>query len=186
EVIDPFPGDRGERARTRAQLVSQAMAKTHDAYVRAIVGVGVPRDRAENQFGGLSPKITHVLLVIGNIIDNHPELLAFVIFAVAMLLLPEIQILRPIVSIFGFGPLGPVKGSAAAWLQSKFWGGSVARGSWFAILQKVGMTLTGSWLQRLLASASLAATLTSTMTSRSYLGYRPSCLYLLRSLSWCN
>jgi hypothetical protein len=50
-------------------------------------------------------------------------------------------------------------GSTAAWLQSRFWGGFVKSGSWFAILQKVGMTLTGSWIQRVIASAGLAAVL---------------------------
>jgi hypothetical protein len=41
-------------------------------------------------------------------IDEHPVLLEATIFALAMLILPEIQILRPIVSIFGIGPLGPI------------------------------------------------------------------------------
>lgn len=51
-------------------------------------------------------------MVSGNIIDNHPMLLSSVVFATSMLLLPEIQILRPIMSMFGFGPLGPVKGES--------------------------------------------------------------------------
>ncbi|KAH8799200.1 hypothetical protein DL96DRAFT_1824349 [Flagelloscypha sp. PMI_526] len=40
-----------------------------------------------------------------------------------------------ILSLLGFGPLGPVKGTIAAWLHSLFWGGAVAKGSWFAMLQ---------------------------------------------------
>lgn len=43
-------------------------------------------------------------------IDEHPILLEAIIFALSMLILPEIQILRPIMSIFGIGPLGPIKG----------------------------------------------------------------------------
>jgi hypothetical protein len=48
-------------------------------------------------------------------------------------------------------------GSTAAWIQSKFWGGFVRSGSWFSFLQKVGMTLTGSWIQKVVASTGLAA-----------------------------
>lgn len=65
EVVDPLPEDRGERARARAQLVTRAMEKIEKAYVRAIVEVGIPRERAEDQFNRISPKITHVLLITG-------------------------------------------------------------------------------------------------------------------------
>ncbi|KAH6866150.1 hypothetical protein BKA70DRAFT_1500220 [Coprinopsis sp. MPI-PUGE-AT-0042] len=44
---------------------------------------------------------------------------------------------------FGFGPAGPIGGSVAAWLQRRFWGGFVARGGWFAILQRAGMVGCG-------------------------------------------
>jgi hypothetical protein len=53
----------------------------------------------------------------------------------------------------------PSIGSTAAWIQSKFWGGFVKSGSWFSYLQSVGMTLTGSWIQRVIASLGLAAAL---------------------------
>ena len=76
---------------------------------------------------------------------------------VVSLLIPEIPIFRGILRLLGFGLRGPVKGSAAAWLQSRLWGGAVARGSWFAMLQKAGMKFTGKWFEKLVTSAGLAA-----------------------------
>ena len=42
-----------------------------------------------------------------NLIINHPGLF----ISVALLLIPETWFLRPLLRIFGFGPLGPVKGN---------------------------------------------------------------------------
>ncbi|KXN85350.1 hypothetical protein AN958_11450 [Leucoagaricus sp. SymC.cos] len=159
DITVPLPENPSEKAKRRSELIEEALRKVDRAYVQAMVRLGIPDEQADQQFQAVLPKIHNVLLVAGNIIDHHPFLLDSVIFGVSMLLLPEVQILRPIMALFGFGPLGPVKGSTAAWLQSRFWGGFVKAGSWFAILQKVGMTLTGSWIQRVMASAGLAAVL---------------------------
>jgi hypothetical protein len=74
------------------------------------------------------------------------------------ILVPEAWILRPLLSVMGYGLYGPVKGTQAiddyrwagltcdgfpgtpaAWAQFQFWGAAVKKGSWFAILQKAGM-----------------------------------------------
>ncbi|KAF7762230.1 hypothetical protein Agabi119p4_8823 [Agaricus bisporus var. burnettii] len=117
----------------------------------------VPREIAESQFNGFSLTITPVLLLAGKIIDKYPFLLNIIIFVVSMSLLPNLPLLGPILRSFGFGPLGPIKGSMAAWAQRIFWGGAVAPGSWFAIMQRLGMTATGSAIGKLLASAGITA-----------------------------
>ncbi|KAJ3569852.1 hypothetical protein NP233_g4776 [Leucocoprinus birnbaumii] len=161
--IGELPKNRRERSQARGELVREVSQKVEKAYILAMVKLGVPSEQADQQFQRVTPKIEHIVLVIGNFIDDHPKLLELVIFSASMLLLPEIQILRPIMSMFGFGPLGPIRGeyprTTAAWLQSRFWGGFVKSGSWFSILQRVGMTLTGSWIQRAVASLGLAAAL---------------------------
>ncbi|KIP05248.1 hypothetical protein PHLGIDRAFT_19771 [Phlebiopsis gigantea 11061_1 CR5-6] len=63
------------------------------------------------------------------------------------MLIPQGFILRPLLSLIGFGPFGPIKGSTAAWAQRRFWGAAVAKGSWFSVLQRAGMTLGLSWWQ---------------------------------------
>lgn len=42
--------------------------------------------------------------------------------------------------LLGFGLIGITGGSIAAILQSYFFAGNVVGGSWFAILQSIGMT----------------------------------------------
>jgi hypothetical protein len=81
------------------------------------------------------------------------------------MLIPEYWVLRPLLSLFGFGPTGPVKGATAVsrklgrslltyfagtiapWAQRVFYGAAVSKGSWFAYLDKVAMTLKkpGFW-----------------------------------------
>ena len=41
--------------------------------------------------------------------------------------------------LIGFSPIGPVAGSLAAGMQAIFYGGSIASGSLFAILQSIAM-----------------------------------------------
>jgi len=44
-----------------------------------------------------------------------------------------------VLGIIGFAATGPVGGSLAAIIQSTFYGGAVAAGSWFAVAQSVAM-----------------------------------------------
>lgn len=46
----------------------------------------------------------------GDIVERHPKLLETMLFSGAGLLLPEVWFLRPFLSMFGFGPYGPIKG----------------------------------------------------------------------------
>ena len=45
-----------------------------------------------------------------------------------------------VLGIIGFAVAGPVGGSLAAYIQSAYYGGAVAAGSWFAIAQSIAMT----------------------------------------------
>ena len=98
--------------------------------------------------------------------EQHPVLLETLLFSASIMLIPEAWLLRPLLSLFGFGPYGPVKGenvpvspgcansisdhccltgSLASWSQRRFWGAAVAKGSWFAHLQSAGMKLGSPW-----------------------------------------
>jgi hypothetical protein len=45
-----------------------------------------------------------------------------------------------VLGVIGFAVTGPVAGTIAAGIQSVFYGGTVAAGSWFAIAQSIAMT----------------------------------------------
>ncbi|KAF8548036.1 hypothetical protein OG21DRAFT_1501251 [Imleria badia] len=93
----------------------------------------------------LKPQVQRLTVVIGDIYEQHPRLvLAFLVFIVLLILLQS-WILRLFLRLFGFGPLGPVKGSPAACLQRYFWGAAVASGSWFAWFQAAGMGVFPWW-----------------------------------------
>ncbi|OCH91521.1 hypothetical protein OBBRIDRAFT_834175 [Obba rivulosa] len=79
----------------------------------------------------------------GDLAEQLPVLLQILLFAGTILILPESSFLRPLLSVFGFGPSGPIRGSSAAWAQRTFFGAAVKEGSWFSHLQRAGMT-TGS------------------------------------------
>lgn len=50
-------------------------------------------------------------MALGNLADNHPEIVEIILFSAAIFILPEYALLRPIVRVFGIGPIGPIKGS---------------------------------------------------------------------------
>ncbi|KAK7681777.1 hypothetical protein QCA50_015124 [Cerrena zonata] len=90
--------------------------------------------------------ILKLVVLIGDLSEQHPILRNILIVTVIGMIIPESWVLRTILRIFGFGPGGPVKGSAAAWAQRYFYGASVKKGSWFAYLQRAGMKLVSAKL----------------------------------------
>lgn len=51
-------------------------------------------------------------LCAGDLAEQHPVILETLLFAGVGMLIPESWILRPLLSLFGFGPYGPVKGQS--------------------------------------------------------------------------
>ncbi|EED83178.1 predicted protein [Postia placenta Mad-698-R] len=77
--------------------------------------------------------------ILGDIAEQHPDLVEILLITAVFMIIPEGWILRPVARLFGIGPYGPVKGSTAAWAQRTFYGAEVKAGSWFAHLQRAGM-----------------------------------------------
>ncbi|KAH6919257.1 hypothetical protein BKA70DRAFT_1177018 [Coprinopsis sp. MPI-PUGE-AT-0042] len=143
EFKEPLPEDQDERYTYREKMIEFALDKIQAAFEEVCAALGMEKVKAYAMFKRIRPKLHHILSVTGNIIDRHPILLDTLIFAGTFLLIPEAWLLRPLFRVFGFGPAGPIGGSVAAWLQRRFWGGFVARGGWFAILQRAGMVGVG-------------------------------------------
>jgi len=96
-------------------------------------------ERVRESFGLLKPRIEKLVVITGDLVEQHPVIFSALISSAVAMLIPESWILRPLLSVMGYGPYGPIKGSPAAWAQRRFWGATVKKGSWFAILQKAGM-----------------------------------------------
>lgn len=89
----------------------------------------------------MRPAIESTVVIFGDLAEQHPDLLAALLFTGAMLIIPEYWLLRPLLGVFGFGPTGPVKGTTASWAQRVFYVAAVNKGSWFALLDKAAMTI---------------------------------------------
>ncbi|TFK44810.1 hypothetical protein BDQ12DRAFT_36758 [Crucibulum laeve] len=152
ELSEPLPEDQTDRYRVRATMISISLQKVENAFVKVMAMCAISESDARSRFQELRPGIEHVLLITGNFIDNHPQLVEIILFSGAALIIPESWFLRPLLSLFGFGPYGPVKGSTAAWAQRTFWGGAVKEGSWFARMQSAGMKLPKTKIAGFLAA----------------------------------
>ncbi|KAF8548038.1 hypothetical protein OG21DRAFT_1501252 [Imleria badia] len=129
----------------RAEMVDNVLDDASQALIELATSHGIEEEVVTTYLLALKPQVQALTVAIGNINERHPKLLPALVFSVAVLLIPQSWILRPFLSLFGFGPSGPVKGSAAAWLQRYFWGRAVASGSWFAWLQAAGMGVLPNW-----------------------------------------
>ncbi|KAG2137139.1 uncharacterized protein EDB93DRAFT_768553 [Suillus bovinus] len=106
-----------------------------EEYLLQIVGkLGVSSKELQGLTGPFKSGVKHVVVTIGDLIEQHPYL-ACALFTIVIGMLFGKEIL----CIFGFGSLGPVKGGIAAWLQGCLFGPAVPAGSWFAILQHFAM-----------------------------------------------
>jgi len=146
EFSEPLPEDQTERYKQQATRIARALDMTEDALVKVC---GLPEADVRAEFDNIKPHISKTLLIMVNLVNNHPVLFETLFFSVVLSMIPLSLILRPIVSLFGFGPLGPVKGSFAAFAQRLFFGAAVTEASWFAMLQRAGMKIHEAGLTKL-------------------------------------
>jgi len=148
ELNERFPApDQAPGHEERQKVVAVALEKAGAALVAVCVKHGMEEERVGEHWGTVRPAIESMVVLLGDVVEQHPDLLSALLFTFAMMLIPEYFVLRPILGVFGFGPAGPVKGSAASWAQRVFYGAAVNKGSWFAYLDQAAMTLKapGTW-----------------------------------------
>lgn len=105
---------------------------------------------------GVSPIIERIVVTTGDLLEQHPRLTEFVVTAVVFMLVPESWFTKPLLRLIGFGPLGPVKGSLAAWAQRVFYGANVGTKTIFAYLQSAAMRYGTPIFIKVVASLGLA------------------------------
>jgi len=137
---EEFPSpDQAPNHEERALIVSKVLTDVEEKTVEVLLRHDVNEAHTRSMFNKLRPIIQNLVVLIGDIIEQYPTLLEMLLFSISILVVPEAWILRPVLSLFGFGPYGPIKGSAAAWAQRFFWGAAVKEGSWFSRLQRAAM-----------------------------------------------
>ena len=132
EFDTPLPDEMDERTHHREEMISKGIDGLEVAFVDVCVQSGrMSEEDARRAFGPIKVTIHDWLLIAGmfqvcrhirgntdktnrregNIVDKHPVLVETIIISAVCLLIPEGAFLRPILSAFGFGPTGPIKGT---------------------------------------------------------------------------
>ncbi|CCM02528.1 uncharacterized protein FIBRA_04630 [Fibroporia radiculosa] len=137
----------------RVETVSKVLAEAQHAIMQFAIKHGIQEEHLHSHLTEFVGHLGTLIVLMGDITEQHPVLSSIVISAVLALLVRPL-ILRPFLRLLGFGLLGPTEasvnltsrgdmglGSFAAWAQSTFFGANVGKGSWFAILQSIGMRL---------------------------------------------
>ncbi|THU98950.1 hypothetical protein K435DRAFT_837840 [Dendrothele bispora CBS 962.96] len=136
EFADPSTAPSHEQ---RVELIENWMDRIEVGLVKVSGEYGMSEDETKSKFAPVKEGIVKALVLVGDLAEQHPFLFEFVLFTVAIEFVMEGWLILPILRCFGFGPLGPVRGSVAALAQSRFFGAVVSEGSWFARLQRAGM-----------------------------------------------
>ncbi|KAJ7167580.1 hypothetical protein C8R46DRAFT_1034249 [Mycena filopes] len=146
KVMFPAP-EKAMGHEERQAVVAVALDKVGAALTDVAVKYGSDEERIRAHWGTVRPPIESMVVVLGDLAEQHPDLLDALLFTFAVMLIPDYWILRPLLGVFGFGPAGPIKGSTASWAQRVFYGAAVNKGSWFAYLDKAAMTIKAlGWL----------------------------------------
>ena len=173
------PPDQAPSHEARQEMVTSVLDRAEQGLQGFARKHGMSEDGLENlrsSFDRLKPHVEKLVVItgtpppvaalqfvsepslLGDLIEQHPVLFSTLVFSAAAMLIPESWFLRPLLSLMGYGPYGPIKGeqlindyrqagfsynwspgSPAAWAQRRFWGAAVSKGSWFAFLQRAGM-----------------------------------------------
>jgi len=153
KVMFPAP-EKASGHEERQKVVSVALEKAGAALISVCAEHQMDEERVRSLWQTIRAAIEKLVVLLGDLVEQHPDLLSALLFTFAVMLIPEYWVLRPLLRLFGFGPIGPVKGTAASWAQRVFYGAAVNKGSWFAYLDKAAMTLKApgwaGWLGGLL------------------------------------
>ncbi|OBZ73584.1 Dual specificity protein kinase KNS1 [Grifola frondosa] len=110
EVAFPPPGEAPHHEQ-RADRVSAALMKLEEGIVHLGAKYGMPEEQMRMHLDNLRPHIEHLLVMTGDLAEQHPVLLEVLLFSASIMIIPESWFLRPFLGAFGFGPYGPVKGN---------------------------------------------------------------------------
>ncbi|KAG0693903.1 hypothetical protein DFH29DRAFT_962568 [Suillus ampliporus] len=123
----------------RTAMITTVLDRIEESFLQFIINRGMSEEPLRSHSNSLKSGVQHIVVTIGDLYEQHPEL-AWALSCIATGTLFAQGILLTALRIIGFGALGPIKGTAAAWLQGWFFGAAVPGGGWFAVLQRLAMT----------------------------------------------
>ncbi|KAJ7587468.1 hypothetical protein C8J56DRAFT_890384 [Mycena floridula] len=139
------PPDQAPSHEQRKETIHGILELCEKHVVALGVKHGVDETSIHDFFERIGLQLEQIVLICADVIEQHPYIAEGLVFALTVLIIPEGWFLRPFVELLGFGPKGPRAMSAAAWAQSRFFGGAIPAGSWFSHLQRAGMKGWSWW-----------------------------------------
>ncbi|KAG1888734.1 hypothetical protein F4604DRAFT_1950558 [Suillus subluteus] len=128
----------------RTIMINAALDRFEEGFLQVTTKLGVSEELLKIHTSSLKFVVQHVAVTIGDLVEQHPEIANTLLLMVIAELLPllKLQMMgKWLLRMLGFGPLGPIKGRIAAWLQRWIFGATIPKGNWFAMLQRLGMKL---------------------------------------------
>ncbi|KAG1723732.1 uncharacterized protein EDB91DRAFT_1351131 [Suillus paluster] len=134
----PPPGEASGHE-NRTVMITTVLDRIEESFLQVAINRGMSEEVLKSHCSSLKSGVQHIVVTIGDLYEQHPEL-AWTLSCIATGAIFSQGILLTILRVFGLGALGPIKGTAATWLQAWLFGPAVPRGSWFAVLQRLAMT----------------------------------------------
>jgi hypothetical protein len=124
------PHDQSPSHKERVMMTANVMTKAEEYAVKLGRKNDISEASIRTHFGDLRLHIEPLIVITGKLVGNsnrvkcrrcfdiaagdlveqHPVLLDVLLFSASVMVIPEAWLLRPLLSLFGFGPYGPVKG----------------------------------------------------------------------------
>lgn len=123
----------------RILLINTVLDRVEETFLRVAIKYGASEEVLKNHTTSLMSGVQHIMVTIGDLYEQHPEL-AWTLLRIMTGMSFAQEFLLIALRTFGLGALGPIKGSAAAWLQAWLFGPAVPKGSWFSALQRLPMS----------------------------------------------
>ncbi|KAK7457216.1 hypothetical protein VKT23_010519 [Stygiomarasmius scandens] len=129
----------------RKEAVEALMDRIEEVIINVMHDhAGVPKETTREHLAGAKAGIVSFVVFFGDYSEQYPWIFKIILYYLLAWIFPHNCILKIILRCFGLGPIGPVKGSPAAWAQRIFFGPTVTKGSWFSMLQHLAMK-EGGW-----------------------------------------
>ncbi|KAG1766531.1 hypothetical protein EV702DRAFT_1150122 [Suillus placidus] len=139
ELKEQFPPpDEAPSHEKRMTMISTVLDRVEECFLQVVGKLGMNKELLKSLTGSLKSGVKQVVVTIGDVSEQHPHLV-WALAGIVMSMLFAEGLLLAILRIVGFGPLGPMKGGIAAWLQGWLFGPTVPKGGWFAMLQRLAM-----------------------------------------------
>jgi len=109
-----------------------------DGALKKVVSSEEKREKIKESLRRVQPTVVNIAVTVGDLAEQHPVIAGLLPIA-ATALVVDVFVFRTFLRLVGFGPLGPIRGSLAAYAQRYLFGATVPAGSWFSFLQRAGM-----------------------------------------------